>query len=307
MNTSLNYHHLRYFLAVASEGGIKAASDALHVSSPTLSAQVRELESYLGTPLFLRESKSLVLTDAGRVVKGYAERICGFGDELVEVIRRGGVGGKETVFVGIVDALPKLLASRLLVRAWEEMPSLHIVVREGLPGELFPALAAHQIDVVIANEAPPAPLRGVLFSTMTGRHGVRFVASKDLKKSYRPSSGLSDFPVLVPTRESPLRRELDRWWAESSTTPRIRAEFDDSAAMWEMAAAGTGAAPVIDPVFADVSARYGLVALPLKTGIHEELHVVTAERQFSHAGQRAVARLAGEVGMDRPPAGRQKI
>jgi LysR family transcriptional activator of nhaA len=122
MNTQLNYHHLRYFLAVAAEGGIKAASDAIHVSPPTLSAQVRELEDFLGTPLFLREGKALVLTDAGRMVKGYAERIYGFGDEMVEVIRRGGAGGTETVFVGIVDALPKLLASRLLVRAFEELP-----------------------------------------------------------------------------------------------------------------------------------------------------------------------------------------
>lgn len=296
MNTQLNYHHLRYFLAVAAEGGIKSASDALHVSPPTLSAQVRELEDFLGTPLFLRQGRALVLTDAGRVVKRYAERIYGFGDEMVEVIRRGGAGGPETVFVGIVDALPKLLASRLLVKAFEELPHLHVVVREGLPGELFPALAAHQLDIVLANEAAPAPLKTVLLSRKSGRYGVRFVASAALKKSYRAKVGLSGFPVLLPTRESPLRRELDRWWAETRVVPKIRAEFDDAAAMWEIAAAGAGAIPVIDLVLPDVAARYGLTALPLKTGIHEEIYIVTAERQFSHEGQRAIARLASEAG-----------
>jgi len=295
MNTQLNYHHLRYFLAVASEGGIKAASDALHVSPPTLSAQVRELEDFLGTPLFLREGKALILTDAGRMVKRYAERIYGFGDEMIEVIRRGGPVGPETVFVGIVDALPKLLASRVLVKAFEELPLLHVVVREGLPGELFPALAAHQLDIVIANSPPASTLKTVLFSTNAGRHGVRFVASPELKKTYRSRSGLSGFPVLLPTRESPLRRELDRWWAEKKVVPKIRAEFDDAAAMWEMAAAGAGATPVIDAVLPDLALRYGLSELPLKTGIHEELYVVTAERQFSHEGQRTIARLAGEV------------
>lgn len=296
MNTQLNYHHLRYFLAVASEGGIKAASEVLHVSAPTLSAQVRELEDFLGAPLFLREGKTLVLTDAGRMAKRYAERIYGFGDEMVEVIRRGGSTRPETVFVGIVDALPKLLASRVLVKAFAELPLLHAVVREGLPGELFPSLAAHQLDVVISNTPPAAPLKTALFSTKAGRHGVRFMASPELKKTYRSRSGLSGFPVLLPTRESPLRRELDRWWAEKKVTPNIRAEFDDAAAMWEMAAAGVGAIPVIDAVMPDVSFRYGLRELPLKTGIHEELYVVTAERQFSHQGQRAIARLAGEVG-----------
>jgi len=295
MNTQLNYHHLRYFLSVAAEGGIKAASDALHVSPPTLSAQVRQLEDFLGTPLFRREARSLVLTDGGRVVKRYAERIFGFGDEMLEVVRRGGTGGPETAFVGIVDSVPKLLASRLLVMAWEKLPGLRVVMREGLPGELFPALAGHQLDIVIANEPAPASLKTILFSSRAGRYGVRFVASPALKKSFKRSRGLTGFPVLVPTRESPLRRELDRWWTENGIRPEIRAEFDDAAAMCEMAAAGAGAAPVLDPVLPDVGARYGLVELPVRTGIHEELFVVTAERQFSHEGPQILAQLAKKL------------
>ncbi len=295
MNTQLNYHHLRYFLSVASEGGIKAASDALHVSPPTLSAQVRQLEDFLGTPLFRREARSLVLTEAGRMVKRYAERIFGFGDEMLEVVRRGGTGGPETVFVGIVDSVPKLLASRLLVMAWEKLPGLRVVMREGLPGELFPALAGHQLDIVIANEPAPASMKTILFSSRAGRYGVRFVASPALKKSFKPARGLTGFPVLVPTRESPLRRELDRWWTENGIRPEIRAEFDDAAAMCEMAAAGAGAAPVLDPVLLDVGRRYGLVELPVRTGIHEELFVVTAERQFSHEGPRLLAQLAKKL------------
>jgi len=97
MNLQLNYHHLRYFLAVATEGGITAAASVLHVSPPTLSAQVRELEGSLGVELFRRQGKAMVLTDAGRVVKRYAERIFAFGDEMAEVVRRGGAGEPETI------------------------------------------------------------------------------------------------------------------------------------------------------------------------------------------------------------------
>jgi len=301
MNTQLNYHHLRYFLAVATEGGIKRAADRLHVSAPTLSAQVRELESFLGTPLFLRERRTMVLNDAGRVVKRYAERIFDFGDEMVEVVRRGEPGGMETVHVGIVDSVPKLLASRILSRAWEELPGMRAIIREGLPGELFPALAAHQLDIVIATEQAPASLKTVLFSRKAGRFAVNFVAAPALAKRFSTNRGLTGFPVLVPTRESPLRRELDRWWADAGIRPDIRAEFDDSAAMRELAAAGVGAAPVLGPVLDDVSRRYGLVKLPVRTGIHEELFVITAERQFSHEGQRLIARLAVEISRKKPP------
>jgi LysR family transcriptional activator of nhaA len=292
MNLQLNYHHLRYFLAVATQGGIKAATEALHVSAPTLSAQVRELEGFLEVELFHREGKSLILSEAGRVVKRYAERIFAFGDEMVEVVQRGGAGGAETVYLGIGDAVPKLLASLILVRCWEEAPSLKIVVREGLPSELFPALAAHQLDIVIANEPAPPSLKAALFCAKAGRYGVHFVATAELKKTYNPKRGLSGFPVLLPTRESALRRELDRWWAENGIVPDIRAEFDDTAAMCELAASGIGAAPVLEPVLNDVLKRYGLQRLPLKTGIQEELFVITAERQFSQEGPRMIARIA---------------
>jgi LysR family transcriptional activator of nhaA len=302
MNLQLNYHHLRYFLGVASEGGIQAASKALHVSAPTLSAQVRELEEFLGAALFRREGRSMTLTDAGRLVKRYAERIMGFGDELVEVIRRGGAAGSETVYVGIGDAVPKLLASSVLVKAWEILPGLKVVVREGLPGELFPALAAHQLDLVIANESAPASLKTRLHSTRSGSYGVHFVAAPSLKKSYRSGEGLDGFPVLLPTRESPLRRELDRWWSENGISPTIRAEFDDAAAMCEMAASGAGAAPVLGPMLKEVASRYGLIELPIKTGLREVLYVVTAERQFTPEGARVIARVAKEITTRKPGA-----
>lgn len=295
MNLQLNYHHLRYFLAVASEGGVTAAAAALSVSPPTLSAQVRALEEFLGARLFHREGKGLALTDAGRVVKRYASRIFDLGDEMVEVVMRGAPAGPETVHVGIVDAVPKLLASAILVRAWKELPGLRVVAREGLPGEVFPALAAHQLDIVISNEPAPSSLHTLLHSARVGRFAVHFAASAALAARYRRKPGLDGFPVLLPTRESPLRRELDRWFSENGVRPEIRAEFDDAAAMCEMAAAGAGAAPVLSPLLAGVRERYGLRPLPVRTGVQEELFVVTAERQFSHEGPRVIARLARET------------
>ncbi len=296
MNLQLNYHHLRYFLAVSSQGGLKAASRVLHVSPPTLSAQVQELEEFFGVRLFRRENRTMRLTDAGRVVQRYAERIFSFGDELVEVVGRGGTAAIETVYLGIADSVPKLVASRLLLRAWTVQPGLRVVVREGLPSELFPALAGHQIDLVLANEPSPASMKTVLFSTRIRRSSVRLMATPALRKTFRKSTGIGGFPVLMPTRESPLRREFDRWWAESNTSPDIVAEFDDTAAMYELAAAGVGAAPVLDAVRDDVARRYGLEELPCRTGIEENLFVITAERQVTSPGPALIARLAREEG-----------
>ena len=64
----LNYHHLRYFYVVAKEGGLARAAAKLHVSQPSISEQIRELENALGEKLFRREGRQNKLTDAGQVV-----------------------------------------------------------------------------------------------------------------------------------------------------------------------------------------------------------------------------------------------
>ena len=53
----LNYHHLRYFWTVAKEGGLRQAAERLHVSQPSISAQIRELEEALGEKLFRRQGR----------------------------------------------------------------------------------------------------------------------------------------------------------------------------------------------------------------------------------------------------------
>ena len=83
----LNYHHLRYFWTVAREGGLRRAAEKLHVSPPSISAQVRELEEALGEKLFRRSGRGNVLTDAGQVALRYADEIFSLGREMADAIR----------------------------------------------------------------------------------------------------------------------------------------------------------------------------------------------------------------------------
>ena len=69
----LNYHQLLYFWTVAKEGGISRASEKLHLAQPTLSSQIRKLEKTVGTKLFDRVGRSMVLTDTGQTVYRYAD------------------------------------------------------------------------------------------------------------------------------------------------------------------------------------------------------------------------------------------
>jgi len=73
---------LRYFLTVAREGSMTAAAEFLHVTQPTLSRQLKDLEQELGKKLFIRSSHSIILTDEGMLLRKRAEEIIDMVDKL---------------------------------------------------------------------------------------------------------------------------------------------------------------------------------------------------------------------------------
>ena len=83
----LNHHHLFHFWTVVREGGVTRASDKLHVSQPTVSGQLRELQESLGEKLLVRSGRTVVLTDVGRTVYRYADEIFALGRELQQAVK----------------------------------------------------------------------------------------------------------------------------------------------------------------------------------------------------------------------------
>lgn len=71
----MNYHHLYYFFTIAKQGSITKACDVLHISQPALSAQLKQFEHVLKRQLFERHKKRLRLTEDGKMVLDYAQRI----------------------------------------------------------------------------------------------------------------------------------------------------------------------------------------------------------------------------------------
>ena len=105
----LNYHHLLYFWTVAREGSIARATKKLHLTQPTISAQVRALEESLGEQLFARGGRRLVLTEMGQVVYRYAEEIFTPRPGAAGRAGRGIPTGRPSrLMAGVADEIPKL-------------------------------------------------------------------------------------------------------------------------------------------------------------------------------------------------------
>lgn len=103
----VNYKHLHYFRAVATEGGVARASERLHLTPQTISGQLSLLEEYLGVDLFNRVGRNLELTDSGRLVLSYADEIFSLGGELEEMMHQLPEGRPRLFRAGVVDVVPK--------------------------------------------------------------------------------------------------------------------------------------------------------------------------------------------------------
>ncbi len=123
----VNYKHLRYFWAVAREGGVARASERLHLTPQTISGQLSLLEEHLGVKLFSRVGRNLELTETGRLALSYAEEIFSLGGELEEVIHQQPKDRPQLFRVGVVDALPKSIAHRILKPALQMPETVRMI------------------------------------------------------------------------------------------------------------------------------------------------------------------------------------
>jgi LysR family transcriptional activator of nhaA len=106
----LNYHHLRYFWAVATEGNLANAAEKLGVSVQTVSGQISKLESDLGRTLFQLEGRRLVLTEAGRVARRYADDIFRLGEQMLGSLSDDSLGRTLRLTIGVSDVVPKTVS-----------------------------------------------------------------------------------------------------------------------------------------------------------------------------------------------------
>lgn len=280
----LNYHHLRYFWMAAKEGSLARAAARLHVSQPSISEQIRELESAVGEKLFRREGRSNVLTDAGQMVFGYADEIFALGREMMNAVKQRPGAKTLRLYVGVTDSIPKLVTNDILKPVFSMSQAIHVICREGKMEDLLVQLAAHRLDIVLADEPASSSTNFRTFNHPLGNTGTILCAEKELGSRLKrgfPKS-LQDAPALLPAENTTLRRALDAWFREQEVEPRVVAEFEDLALMKVMAAEGRGFIAVPEIAAGEAVARYGYKVIGKAAGCRIQFNAITAERRIEH-------------------------
>lgn len=280
----LNYHHLLYFWATAKHGTITKACEVLHLTPQTISAQIRTLEKVVGEDLFTRAGRRLELTDTGRMVYRYADEIFSLGRELTETLRGHPTTRSVNLQVGMVDALPKLIAHHVLEPVLELEDPVKITYHVGKPDKLLAELLTHEVDVVISDAPVPAGMKMRAYNHLLGQCTATLLAAPKLAKRCRKNfpESLSDMPFLIPTPDAALHHALVRWFRDNDVHPQIVGEFADSAVVKVFGQKGAGVFAVPTVVEAEVRRQYRVQKIAELEDVVESFYAISVERKVRH-------------------------
>jgi LysR family transcriptional activator of nhaA len=238
MNT-MNLHHLRYFLIIAEEGSLSAASKKLLVGQPALSSQLRQFEEWLEVQLFHREGKRLQITPAGEYVLKYARAIRELETELILNLSHAGELSKKELVVGGQESVPKAIMAHAL-SAITKARAVRLKVVEGTGDELYQLLVAGKVDVFIGNLRPLNEGREMIYQSL-GKELVSVWGTpehKNLKRNFPRS--LEGASFVLPGFQNPLRHDFERFMLQSGLGFEVAIEAQDTALLKELAARGEG-------------------------------------------------------------------
>lgn len=236
-----SFRQLQTLLLVARHESVSRAAEALHVTQPAVSLQLRMLEEAAGTPLTRKVGRGIQLTAAGEVMVGYAERILRLWGEATDEVAalKGVISG--TLRIGAITTAEYLLPP-MLVQFTTERPDVRIKLQVGNRNEIVTMLSKHEIDLAIMG-TPPRELR--TNAARFARHPMAFIASPEhplMKKKKVTLADLMEANLLVRERGSGTRTTIERLYKEAGYPLRIGSELSSNEAIKRMVVANLGVA-----------------------------------------------------------------
>ena len=226
--------HIHYFLAVAEHRGFTRAAEALHVSQPALSQQIRQLEETLGAPLFDRSGRAVRLTDAGEIYLNYARQALQAlkaGSRAIHDVEDLSCGELK---VGVTPTFTAYLTGPLLAAFHARYPGVTLQLREMSQEAIEMQLARDELDVGIAftdvysAEIAARPLLvETLALVVANGHPLAGRGTLDLQQ-------LKNEKFVLLSGEFATREQIDRFSRQASLHLPVIMEVNSISAVLEM-------------------------------------------------------------------------
>jgi LysR family nitrogen assimilation transcriptional regulator len=265
----LDFRALNYFVHVADVGSISRASDNLHVAQPALTRQIHRLEQNLGSRLFVRESRGVRLTDAGKRLYDHATRILRDVERAYDDVK--GLAGSPVgrVVLGIAPTLCPVLAPPLYEKLRSDQPRIELRIAENFSTGLCEWLSEGRIDLAVMSG--PVPNRKYDFAPLFDEEMVLVTTPGTVSTQYVDAGTLASMPLVL---SDGLRGLVDRFLEPQGKKATVLTSINAVETMRLMAERGLGATVLPRSVLRD-EPEAGVVELTRisKRGLHRRVIV----------------------------------
>ena len=217
----MELRHVRYFLAIAETRSFTRAAERLHVTQPTLSHQIKQLEQQIGTVLFERSAKEIELTAAGQLFKPYCERILKEIDSSMLAISDLEGLMRGSLRVGVFHSFTHSVLPPVLAEFALRYPGVQVTAQLVPRVDLERQLISGDLDFAISylSDANEQIVAEPLFEEEL----VLIVGSmhSHVGRKSMPMRELATLPLVSLTAEFGARQFIDRFLAENGLAPHV--------------------------------------------------------------------------------------
>lgn len=217
--------HLRYFLAVARTKSFTRAAEQLHISQPTLSHQIRQLEERLGTRLLHRFARHAELTPAGEAFKPHCERMLNeLSDGITAVAELEGLV-RGSLRLAVFHSFSSSMLGPVLADFALRYPGVHVVARLLPRVEMERELLAGALDLAVAYAYDA---EHIVAETLFEEELVLIVGRRHAlaRRASIPMRALADLSLVLLTEEFGARQFVERFFAREKLTPNVVLEMN---------------------------------------------------------------------------------
>lgn len=274
----MEFRTLQYFLAVAREESISGAAEYLHLTQPTLSRQMQDLEKELGKPLFIRGSRKISLTESGYLLQKRAEEITALVSKTTQDIRWNGESVSGHVYIGAGETEAIHLPARAAHALQSAHPNIVLHIVSGDTPDVLSQLNRGLLDFGILFEPKDLSTYEYLEIPHTDVWGV--LMREDAPLASVPQiapSDLWDKPLILP-RQHGTGSKLLRWLGKEENSLHISATYSLLYNGAILAEEGLGYALCLDHIIN--TADTPLCFRPLSPSLEVKIYIVWKKQQI---------------------------
>ena len=279
---------LQYFLAVAEEQSITRAADYLHITQPTLSKQMMDLEASLGKQLLIRGKKKITLTEDGAYLRNRAQEILSLLEKTESAFRESEQLITGDVYIGCGELRSAYPIIQMIKELQEEYPDIRFHFFSGNADAITERLDKGLLDIGFLLDPEINPRYEYVKLPFSERFGV--LMRKDSPLAGRKSLSrdeLSDLPLIMPSQSN----HMDALYAERLPLPRVAATYNLIYNAGLMVEAGMGCALCIDELI-NTEGNHPLTFVPIEPAIQADVYLFSKKYQvFSKAAKLFLDRL----------------